>query len=174
MEKQRWLVRCLFGLRKETLSLAFRNTGSWEHLDTVIAGDCLLQYTVQPGTHKPEISAPSEVIVESLLFIINEIYRVVLCCRHYLLQEFFITPLKIRCPRWVLTEQFWDPDSRSQTVPREKLQSKCQSHSQALTDRMVMEYASHNLDCSWLSSQSTFTCIISLTEFLSLLCAELI
>lgn len=35
---------------------------------------------------------------------------------------------------------------------RKKLQSKCQSHSQGLTDRMVMGYALHNLDRSWLST----------------------
>lgn len=35
----------------------------------------------------------------------------------------------------------------------EKLQSKYQSHSQALTDRMVMEYATKNLDRSRLSMQ---------------------
>lgn len=45
-----------------------------------------------------------------------------------------------------------DPDSRSHTVPWEKLQSECQSHSQALTDRMVMQYGSHNLDCCCLAT----------------------
>lgn len=50
-----------------------------------------------------------------------------------------------------------DPDSRSKIAPRENLQSECQSHSWALTDRMVMQCGSHNPNWSWLATLLHFS-----------------